>query len=224
MTAILVLALSFAVFAQEPNRPKLTLEEILAQAQIVAKVADSLKAETTVRYEQFSVFNRLNKDGSIKSTDTTIFIVTRKGEKELSREITYSSKGETDEKKIKKREKKVSLDMDDPNYDFSMFAEDENSYIIEVKSKSDKPKEGEYEGKIVIDKESFITKRIDFDIPNPKGALQEFDIDISFKSLEGGLVVPTDMTMHGYVKALLGIVKVRFGGEFKFANYEIVTE
>jgi hypothetical protein len=224
ITAILILTFGFSAVAQEPPNPKLTLEEILSKAKKVAKAADSLKAKTTIRYEQFNVFNRLNKDGSIKSTDTTIFIVTKKGDEQLSRKIKYSSKGETDEGKIKKREKKVSLDMNDPNYDFSIFAEDDESYIIEVKSKSNPPKKGEYEGKIVIDKDSFITRRIDFDVPNPEGALQEFDIDISFKSLEGGLVVPTNMTMRGFVKALLGIVKVRFAGEFKFTNYEIVIE
>jgi hypothetical protein len=216
--SILLLILSASVLSSQ----ELMLKDILARADSVATLNDSITAETKYRFEQLAVFSRLNKDESLKSVDTTISIVTKQGEEELSRELLYSSKGDDDAKGMKKREKKISFDLDDPEYVFSLAGSDSLSYMIAVASKSSPPREGQYEGTITIDKQAFYTKRIDLTIPDPEGALQEFEIDITFEPREGGLIVPTYLTMRGYVRALLGIVKVRFAGEFLYSNYEIL--
>jgi hypothetical protein len=91
-----------------------------------------------------------------------------------------------------------------------------------VSPKASPPKEGQYMGTIEIDRQDFYLKSFDFVVPDPEGALKEFSIAINFEPLEGGLFLPSDMRMRGYVKALLGIIKVRFSGEFKFSDYEVL--
>ncbi len=99
---------------------------------------------------------------------------------------------------------------------------DESSYKVAIVPRASPPNEGDYEGTVEIDAQSFFIKRIDLEVPNPEGHLKEYAIDMNFKPLEGGLVVPTDMLMSGFAKALFGIVKVRFTGEIRFTEYQIL--
>lgn len=218
----LFICLSSGVFADEIATIELSIEEILAKSDSAAQINDSIFAETKYSFEAFTVFQRLNKDGSVKSTDTTVSQITKRGNMELDREIIYSSSGDTESKKAKKHEKDVSLSFDDPHYNFSLIEITDDSYKIGIDPKNSPPKEGQYQGTLSIDKEKFYTKQFDFVVPNPEGALKEFSIALNFEFLEGGLVVPVDMKMRGFVKALLGIIKIRFAGEFKFSNYEIL--
>jgi hypothetical protein len=123
---------------------------------------------------------------------------------------------------MKGQQGKISLSPDNPDYDFSLTEFDESSYKVAIVPRASPPNEGDYEGTITIDAQSFFVKRIDLDVPNPEGALKEFAINMNFEPLEGGLVVPTDMRMKGLVKALFGIVKVRFAGEIRFTEYQIL--
>jgi len=200
--------------------PGLSLNEILFNADSVAKIEDSIRTETTIRYRLFSVMNRVHSDGTLKSSDTTIALITQKGDEELSREIISSTKSGSG--KTEKSEKKLSLSFDDPAYNFSLTDSSESSYKISVVPKSSPPKEGEYAGTIEIDKQRFFIRRFNLEVPDPEGALKEFAIEMDFELLEGGFAVPVGMRMRGFVKALIGIIKVRFTGEFRFSDYEIL--
>ncbi len=210
------------VFGQDEIASELSLEQILARADSVAEINDSLLSTTKYRFEQFAVFNRLNKDGSVKKADTTIAIITRQGDEELSREVVYSSSGEGESKKSEGKEQEISLSPDNPDYNFSLTEITDDSYKITVSPRSSPPKEGQYQGIIEIDRHNYYLKSFDFVVPDPEGALKEFSIAINFEPLEGGLFLPSDMRMTGYVKAVFGIIKVRFSGEFKFSDYEIL--
>ncbi len=214
----LLLIIHTGLFARE-NDP-LPLETILARSDSVMAVNDSLFAITKIRYELFSVMNRLSGDGGIKSSDTTIAIITSMGDEEISREIVYSSAGKDAEKS--KEGEEFSLSFDDPAYNFSLTDFDESSYKISVVPKSSPPKEGEFIGTVEIDKRRYFLKLFDFEVPDPEGALKEFAMVMDFEPLEGGLVVPVEMKMKGYVKAFLGIIRIRFSGEFRFSKYEII--
>lgn len=220
--AIVLLLSAMDIFAQDEPAFELSLEQILAKSDSVMGLNDSLLSSTKYRFEQFTVFNRLEKDGSIKHTDTTILIITRQGDEEISREVVYSSTGEGESKKSEGGEQEISLSPDNPDYNFDLTEITDVSYKIAVSPKKSPPKEGQYVGTIEIDKQDFYLKSFDFIVPDPEGALKEFAIAINFEPLEGGLFVPADMRMRGYVKALLGIIKVRFSGEFWFSDYEIL--
>ena len=153
---------------------------------------------------------------------TTIAIITRQGDEELSREIIYSSSGKAEAQKSEKKEQEISLSPDNPDYNFSLTEITDDSYKIAVDPKASPPKEGQFQGTIEIDRHKYYLKSLDLVVPDPQGALKEFSIAINFEPLEGGLYLPRDMSMKGYVKAMLGIIKVRFSGEFVFREYRIV--
>jgi hypothetical protein len=222
LIAVAVFVNAAAVFSQEEVKAELSLEEILTRADSVSNLNDSILSETKYSFKQFAVFNRLEKDNSIKKADTTIAIVTRQGDEEISREVVYSTSGEGKAEKSESKEQDISLSPDNPDYNFSLTDITDDSYKIAVSPKASPPKEGQYEGTIEIDKQDFHLRSLDFVVPDPEGALKEFSIAINFEPLEGGLYVPSDMRMNGYVSAVLGIIKVRFSGEFKFSDYEIL--
>lgn len=217
---ILTLIAGRVVIAQSTESP-LTLEEVLHRADSVRTVNDSVLAETKFSFRSYSVFNRVDGDGDIKSSDTTIALITMLGDEELSREILYTSNGDQG-KKMKKREGKIPLSPDNPDYDLFLTGRNDETYNVAVVPRESPPKKGDYQGSIEIDSGDYSIRRIDFVVPRPEGALKEFAIDMNFKPLEGGLVVPTDMRIRGFVKALLGIVKVRFTGEILFSDYQIL--
>lgn len=214
---LLICAVSFS----QSDENRLSLEDILAKADPVSNFNNSLLAETKYRYKSFSVSNRVDSDGNIKKSDTTITIVTKPGDEELSRQIIDSSNAD-EGRRMKRQQRKISFSPDNPDYNFSLTDSDESSYKIAIVPRASPPEEGDYGGTIEIDGQGFFVKRFDLEVPNPEGALKEYAIDMNFKPLEGGLVVPTDMRMRGFVKALLGIVKVRFTGETRFTEYQIL--
>ncbi len=214
---LLICAVSFS----QSDENRLSLEDILAKADPVSNFNDSLFAQTKYSFKSFSVFNRMDSDGNIKKSDTTIAIVTKLSDEELSRQVVYSSNAD-EGRRTKSQEMKISFSPDNPDYNFSLTDSDESSYKIAIVPRASPPEEGDYQGTIEIDGQSFFVKRIDLEVPNPEGALKEFAIDMNFKPLEGGLVVPTDMRIRGFAKALLGIVKVRFSGEIRFTEYQIL--
>ena len=218
IASLFVVCICANIFGQDDD--PLPLETILARTDSVMAVNDSLHAVTKITYELFSVMNRLDSDGEIKSSDTTIALITSMGDEEISHEIIYSSAGKDAEKKEEGEE--FSLSFDDPAYNFSLTDSDEWSYKIAVVPVSSPPSEGEFIGTVEIDKRRYFLKRFDFEVPDPEGALKEFEMVMDFEPLEGGLVVPVEMTMKGYAKALLGIIRIRFSGEFKFSKYEIL--
>jgi len=206
------------IHAQDEPVSELSLEQI----DSVMGLNDSLLSNAKYRFEQFTVFNRLEKDGSVKEADTTILIITRQGDEEISRDIIYSSSGESEAKKSEEKEQKISLSPDNPDYNFSLTGITDYSYKIKVTPKASPPKEGQHVGTVEIDRQDFHLRSFDFVVPDPEGALKEFSIAINFEPLEGGLFAPKNMRMKGYVKAMLGIIKVRFSGEFRFSDYEIL--
>ena len=220
MILFLLPAMCGYMVASAENIEPPAIEDILARADSVSRLGDSVRAETTIKFKLFSVMNRLNGDNAVKESDTTIAVVTMKGEEEISREIIYSSKN--GDGKSKRGEKKASFSFDDPAYNYSLTDSDESSYKISVVPKSSPPGEGEYAGTVEIDKQRFFLKRFDFDVPDPEGALKEFAIDMDFELLEGELLVPVEMKMRGFVKALMGIIRVRFSGEIRFSEYRIL--
>jgi hypothetical protein len=220
--AISLLLSATVISAQDDLFQELSLEQILAKADSVMELNDSLLADTKYKFRQFTVFNRLEKDDSVKETDTTIVIITLQGDEELSRELVYSSSGDGEAKKSEGKKQEISLSPDNPDYNFDLTEITDDSYKISVTPKKSPPEEGQHVGTIEIDRQDFYLKSFDFVVPDPEGALKEFAIAINFEPLEGGLFVPADMRMRGYVKALLGIIKVRFSGEFKFSDYEIL--
>ncbi len=221
LATFIITLLIHAVSFSQSGENRLSLEDILIRADSVSKLNDSLLAETKYSHKSFSIFNRIDSNGNIKKSDTTIAIVTKHGDEQLSRDVIYPSNADK-EKRMKRQEREISFSPDNPDYNFSLTDSDESSYKIAIVPRASPPEEGDYEGTIEIDRRSFFTKRIDLEVPNPEGALKEFAIDMNFKPLEGGLVVPTDMRMRGFAKALLGIVKVRFTREIRFAEYQIL--
>lgn len=218
---LIIILFIYAVSFSQPEENRLTLAVILERADSVSNLNDSLLAGTKYSYESFSIFNRVDGDGNVKKSDTTIAMVTKLGDEELSRQIIYSSNADQG-RRMRRQERKISFSPDNPDYNFSLTDFDESSYKIAIVPRASPPDEGDYEGTIEIDRRSFFVKRFDLEVPNPEGALKEFAIDMNFKPLEGGLVVPTDSRMRGFVKALLGIVKVRFTGEIRFTEYQIL--
>ena len=217
----IITLLIYTVSFSQSDENRLSLEDILVKADSVSNLNDSLLADTKYSYKSLLVFNRIDGDGNIKKSDTTIAIITRLGDEELSREVIYSSNTD-DGRRMKGQERKISFTPDNPDYEFSLTDFDESSYKIAIVPRASPPEEGEYEGTIEIDAQSFFAKRIDLEVPDPEGAMEKYAIDMNFKPLEGGLVVPTDMRMRGFVKVLLGIVKVRFTGEIRFTEYQIL--
>jgi hypothetical protein len=206
--------------AQENETP-LSVKQILQKADSVSHYQDSLLAGTKYRVREEAIFNELNNDGSLKNSDTVITAITMQGKRELSREIIYTTKESKGEKKENSGQAEFSLIFDDPDYNFSLTDTNETSYIIAVSPKAE-PKKGEVRETLVIDKRSYFTARIDLEVPRPEGALKEFATQMSFEPLEGGLVVLKEMRMRGFAKAFLGIFKMRFSGEIRYSNYEIL--
>ena len=205
--------------AQEPT---LTLNEILHRADSITTLNDSLLAKTNYKVKVSAYFNEIDSDGTIKNADTTIAVVTMKGNEEQSRELIYSTRKPEGKKEESKEEIILSLSPDNPDYNFSLTETTDSSYIIAVLPRTNPPKKGDVRGTIVVDRRNFFTRRIDFEVPRPEGALKEFATNMTFEPMEGGLVVMKEMSMKGYAKALLGIIRVRFTGSVRYSEYELL--
>jgi hypothetical protein len=199
----------------------LPVAQILQKADSVSNLQDSLRHLAKYKVKEEFIFNELDEDNTIKNADTAIAVVTMDGDKEISREIIYSTKQANGEKKNDEEKKEISFSYTNPNYNFSLTGSDETNYIIAVSPKGS-PKKGDIEGTIKVDRRSFETRAMDFTTPKPDGALKEFATSMSFEPMEGGLLVLREMRMKGFVKAFLGIFKMRFSGEVHYSNYEVL--
>lgn len=197
------------------------LTQILQKADSVSNLQDSLRHQTKYKVKEEFIFNELDENNTIKNADTAIAVVTMDGDKEIAREIVYSTKQPNGEKKNDEEKKDISFSYTDPDYNFSLTGSDDANYIIAVSPKGT-PKKGDIEGTIKVDRRSFETRAMEFTTPKPDGALKEFATSMSFEPMEGGLLVLREMRMKGFVKAFLGIFKMRFSGEVHYSNYEVL--
>jgi hypothetical protein len=201
-------------------------EEIMSKADSVGKYQDSIFSETKYKFREMSIFNELEKDGRIKKTDTTVAIVTMQGGKEIEREQVYKSGAKGKKKEEKKGGGEASfgfaLDEKDSLVDFSVSEVTDSTYVLSAIPSTDPPQKGAIKGTMIIDRNSYTFRRMAFEVPKPEGPLKEFYLEMDFKPLEGGLVVPYAMKMKGFAKAMLGIVKIRFSMEMQSTEFEIL--
>ena len=221
--SILIILTGVALFAQSPS-DSLLVRDILHKADSVSVAQDSLLAHAKYKFQENAIFNEIDDNGKIKNSDTTISMITMNGNTEVSREILHSTK--TPEKKKNEQNGKgevgFSLSPDNPDYRFSLTATNDSSYIIAVIPKVMPPKKGIASGSIAVDRTKYFIRKIDLEVPKPEGALKEFATQMTFEPVEGGLVVMTEMDMRGFARAFLGVFKIRFTGEIRHSNYEIL--
>lgn len=201
----------------------MTAREIMHKADSVSTYQDSLLSKTKYRVRVEAVFNELDDKGKIKNADTTISIAIMQGREQLSDSLIYSTRKPEGKKGEAKGEMELPLSPDNPDYYFSLTASADSSYMIAVEPKASPPKKGNVKGTITVDRVEFFTRRIDFEVPRPEGALKEFATVMDFEPLEGGLVVMKEITMRGYAKAFLGIFKMRFSGSVRYTGYDILN-
>ena len=205
----------------------LQANEIISKADSVGAYHDSVFSEIKYRFHEMAIFNELEKDGRVKKSDTTIAVVTMKGDKEIEREQVYKS-GKKGHKKEGKSEGggeasfSFSFDEMDSLVDYSLTEETDSTYVLLANPNTDPPQKGAIKGTMVVDKSSFSFRRMAFEVPKPEGPLKEFYMEMDFKPLEGGLVVPYAMKMKGFARAMLGIVKIRFSMEMQSSEFEIL--
>jgi hypothetical protein len=135
--------------------------------------------------------------------------------------MKYFTKQPGGEKKSEEGKKEISFSYSNPDYNYSLTGTDDTNYIIAVSPKRS-PEKGDIEGIVKVDKNSFETRVLEFRTLKPDGALKEFATSMSFEPMEGGLLVLREMRMKGFAKAFLGIFKMRFSGEVKYSNYELI--
>jgi hypothetical protein len=220
LLVIIFFIVSGLASAQEAARDTMTLNQILQKADSVATFQDSLLAHAKYKVRENVVFDELKDKAEIKNSDTIISEVTIENKKEVSRQVVYSTR------KSKSGESKGQsmgfyFKFDDPKYDYSLTGTNDSSYIIAVSPKAPVEK-GEYTGTVEIDRRGFYSRTIDIEVPKPEGALKEFTTRVSFEPLEGGLVVIKEVKTEGLAKALFGIIKMRFSGEVKYSEYQIL--
>ncbi len=214
--------LAFGMAPAQDQNPVLPLNTILHRADSVMILQDSLLAHAKYKVKEEVIFSELTSQGTIKNSDTVISAVTIADNKEISRQVIYSTKkNKSDDKKDQSQSNEFSFDFKNPNYNFSLTETNDSSYIIAVAPKSS-PKKGDFKGTFEIDRRGFFIRAIDASVPKPEGALKEFSTWMSFEPMEGGLVVIKALKMNGLAKALFGIFKIRFSGEVRYSNYEIL--
>ena len=220
---ISIIVLIFSGYAQSQKQSdSLLVNDILHKADSATVLQDTLLSHAKYKFREDAIFNEIDDKGKIKNSDTTISVITMNGYQEVSREIIRSTKTPEKKKKEQKGEIGFSLSPNNPDYKFSLTGIDDSSYIIAVIPKVMPPKTGIASGTVAIDRANYFIRKIDLEVPKPEGALKEFASQMTFEPLEGGLVVMTEMSMRGFAKAFLGIFKIRFAGEIRHSNYEII--
>jgi hypothetical protein len=222
LVAVLFCLIGYAVAAAQANSVPLTVAEILHRADSVSSAQDSIFSKVKYQYREEDIFNELDGDGNVKKTDTTIAMVTMLGREELSREMIYPKNKSQKKDGGKKGEVGFSLSPDNPDQTFTLLQATDSVYIISVTPKAIPPKEGAVKGTMQVDKYTFITKKLDFEVPKPEGALKEFSSQITFQPLGWGPTVMAEMNMKGFARAMLGIIKIRFTGTVHCTDYQIV--
>jgi len=211
----------------------LSLEEILDKTRKTVQVERD-KIDTYVyEYTEKTVFTKPDKTGHADRADTVIQRVKMKGYERLSQETIYSSSNDKKEKKRSRKKKDngkgfsiaidVELSADNPDYVFELVDETDQIYIISITPRKKKPDKGQVKGKYFIDKESFLIKTMDLEIPRPK-KVKEMWMCLEFNKLDNGLYVITNMEMKGRVSILFGVMKFRFGLTGKFYDYQVLEK
>jgi hypothetical protein len=220
---ISIIVLIFSGYAQSQEKSdSLFVNDILHKADSATVRQDTVLAHAKYKFREDAIFDEIDDNGKIKNSDTTISVITMNGNQEVSREIIHSTKTPEKKKQEQKGEVGFSLSPNNPDYKFSLTGTDDSSYIIAVIPRVMPPKTGIASGTVVIDRVNYFIRKIDLEVPKPEGALKEFASVMTFEPLEGGLVVMTEMSMRGFAKAFLGIFKIRFTGEIRHSNYEIL--
>jgi hypothetical protein len=215
-----VLLVSGIASAQDQGEDSLTVQQILHKADSVAVIQDSLLAHIKYAVRESVIFNELKGKGEIGKSDTIISDVIIENGKEASRQVVYSSR-KSKSGESKEQSMGLYLQFDNPDYNYSLTGMNDSSYIIAVSPKAS-VKKGDYTGTVEIDRRGFYSRVIDIEVPKPEGALKKFTTRVSFEPLEGGLVVIKDVETEGLVKALFGIIKMRFAGKVKYSDYKIL--
>jgi len=217
-----VLLIAAGASAAGDDTASLSATEIMLKVDSVTTYQDSLFSRTKYQVRVEAYFDELDDKGRVKNSDTTISLATMMGKEELSDSLIYSTKRPESKKGEQKGEMSFSLSPDNPDYSFLLTDSSDSSYIITVSPTASPPKKGDVKGTIAVDRVGFFTRNIDFEVPRPEGALKELTTKMTFEPLEGGLVVMKDVTMKGYVKAFLGIFKMRFKGQVRYTDYQIL--
>jgi hypothetical protein len=221
----------FASQARILSAQDLTIDEILARASEIHEETKAKREARTFEFTEKTIAGKTDKQYNFEEVDTVISVVRLRGDDEISREVVYSSADEKDESKKKDDDGKVeerleyepTLSTDDPYYKYELFGESDRSYIIAVNPRDSKPKKGQVRGQYFIDKESFHVNKLEFTIPRPE-KLKKIHMIMEFKRIEDGLNVPASMQVEGHVKALLGVINIRFKVISEFYDYKVIKE
>jgi hypothetical protein len=211
----------------------LSLEEILDKTQKAVQIERN-KIDTYIyEYTEKTVFTKLDKKGQAEEADTTISRIRMKGYDRLSEEIIYSrskaKKEKSDDKKDNEESQEftvgidVELSADNPDYIFEMTDETDREYVISITPRKKKPDRGQVKGKYFIDKESFLIKTMNLEVPRPKKT-KELKMHFAFTKLDDGPYVMTDMEMQGRVRVLFGVINIRFHVFGEFYDYKVLKK
>lgn len=211
----------------------LSLEEILDKTQKAVQVERN-KIDTYVyEYIEKTVFTKLDKKGRVEKADTSVSKIKMKGYDQLSKEAIYSSSKDKKRKSDKKKDDEdsqefavgidVELSADNPDYIFELTGETDREYIISITPRKKKPDKGQIKGKYFIDKESFLIKTMDLEVPRPRKT-KELKMRFDFTKLDDGPYVMTDMEMQGRVRILFGVINIRFRVSGEFYDYKVLEK
>lgn len=231
MRYFIVFFLSYIIIINPAISQELSLEEILDKTRKTVQ-AERDKIDTCVyEYTEKTVFTKLDKTGHADKADTVIQRVKMKGYERLSQETIYSSSNDKKEEKRSRKKKDngkgfsiaidVELSADNPDYVFELVDETDQLYVILITPLKKKPDKGQVKGKYFIDKDRFLIKTMDLEIPRPK-KVKEMWMRLEFDKLDNGLYVMTDMEMQGRVKILFGVINIRFKVLGGFYDYEVL--
>jgi hypothetical protein len=207
----------------------LSIKEILDRADKANTAAtDSLKS-CSYEFTENIIALKLNDDGSIDKADTVVSRVKTKDGTEISRKIISTNSKEAkdtqkdDSKKDDKDHKEsfgveIKLSEDNPDYKFALLNSTEKEYVVSITPRKQKPDKGQIEGTYVFDRNSFLIKAMDFVVPRPE-KLNFMSMKLDFIKLDNGPLVISKMKMNGHVKALLGIVNIKFQMTGDFSDY-----
>jgi hypothetical protein len=220
--AILSLAILSQAFSQS-----LSLDQILKRTTEAIERANANNKTYLFEFTEKIIAGKINDEGVYEEVDTVISRVKIQGEEELDRTIIYSNSEEKESKKKKDKDSnlkfKQSFSPDDPDYIYSLAGETDSAFTVNIKPRKEKPDKGQISGMMVIDKNSFLIRTMDFEIPRPEKA-KEISMLINFKLLENNHYVMTDMEIKGLIKALLGIISIRFKVIGEFYDYKLIEQ
>jgi len=216
---LISLAITCRAYSQE-----VSLEEILNRARNALISEKDQGQDLMIEHTEKFISAKVDENGQSEKADTVIARVVIQGEKEISREIIYS----TEDSKKKKAEGKGTLEdfiddmsIDSPNYKYDLIETTADEYVVSVTPRKKKPDKGQIEGKYYIDKNTFLLNSMDFVVPRPE-KLKELAMRFDFKKFDNGLYVTQSMFMLGRVRILFGVIDIRFKVDGEFYDYKVI--